>query len=182
MAIDEKGRYTGKLIGADDTAQIGSAERPAVIEAKTITASGAITASGGVTGAVTGTVTGSASKFAGVNLAVATPKVLTAAESGQVFVGVVDCAFTLPSAATAGNGAHYHIITGVASAGAGVTVVRAGSDTIDGRVSPTGATITAAATLTNTAGTDVKGDSVWLVSDGVSKWTMIGITGVWAGS
>ena len=128
------------------------------------------------------TVAGSATKLGALNLAVATPKVLSASESGQAFVGVVDCAFTLPTAAAAGAGAHYHIITGVASAGTGVTVTRAGSDTIDGRVSPTGATITDATVLTNTPGTDVKGDSVWLLSDGVSKWHMIGITGVWAGA
>lgn len=64
MAIDEQGRYTGKFVPASNDAQIGSADRPAVIVANTITAAGAVTvsgvltASGGVTGNLTPVVSG----------------------------------------------------------------------------------------------------------------------------
>lgn len=185
--IDHLGRFKGAFVPADDLSDIGTTDKPVRnIVSKAATVTGTLTASGGVTGNitgnVTGNVTGSATKMAGVNLAVATPKIVTAAESGQVFVGVVDCAFTLPTAAAAGNGAYYTFITGVASAGTGLTITRSGSDTIDGVTgsSLTPTAITNATSLTNSGASDVKGDYVTLVSDGVSKWLMINVVGTWA--
>ncbi len=59
MAIDERGRFTGKFVGADDTAQIGSTERPVTaLVVKDVTQTGNSTVAG--TLAVTG-----AANFAG---------------------------------------------------------------------------------------------------------------------
>lgn len=172
MAIDEKGRYTGKLIGADDTAQIGSAERPAVIEAKTITASGAITASGGVVGNISGTA--GTLKLGSTNLAAGTQAV-TVAQTGQIFIGAVDAVFTLPLA-TVGAGVYFTFVTGVASAGTGLRVTAVTPDDIFGA----GVDTAAAGSITNSGATDVIGDTVTLVSDGVSRWTAVVARGIWA--
>jgi hypothetical protein len=59
MAIDERGRFTGKFVGADDTAQIGSTEHPVTaLVVKDVTQTGNSTIAG--TLAVTG-----AANFAG---------------------------------------------------------------------------------------------------------------------
>lgn len=134
----------------------------------TLTTTGAVSSGGAVT----------SDRLPTVNLAAPT-QALTAAMSGQTFVAAVDAAFTLP-AASVGNGVNFRIITGVASAGTGVTIVRAGADTINTNVSPTGVAITGATTITNTGATDVVGDQQWLVSDGVSVWRGINVQGVWA--
>lgn len=125
-----------------------------------------------LTGAIT--MTGAVRQPA-VNLAAAS-QTLTAAQSGQTFVGVVDAAFTLPAAATVGAGVHYYIVTGVASAGTGLTVVANAADDIFAA----GVDTAAGGTITNSGASDVIGDNLHLVSDGVSRWVGVSARGTWA--
>jgi len=129
---------------------------------------------GDVTGAVTGDVTGSATRLPAVNLAAAT-QALTIAHSGQTFVGAVDAVFTLPLASV-GAGVYYHFVTGVASAGTGLRITAVTPGEIFGAGVDTGA----AGSITNSGATDVVGDCITLVSDGVDQWIGINVRGTWA--
>lgn len=155
------------------TANLGTPLHPiSDIQAKTMTATGAITASGGVTG----TVTGSASLLP--ETAGPTSGALTAAMSGRLCIGVVDAVYTLP-APTAG--VWYTIVTGVASAGTGLQIT-ATSTLIQGKTTSAGTTaITDATTLTNSGATDVVGDYITIRSDG-TKWYVVGQSGTYAGT
>ncbi len=124
---------------------------------------------------LTGTLTLGPSRLAAVNSAAAT-QTLTAAQSGQTFVGAVDAVFTLPATATVGAGVHYHIVTGVASAGTGLRVTANAADDIFAA----GVDTAAGGSITNSGATDVIGDHVTLVSTGAGRWVGINSRGTWA--
>lgn len=133
-----------------------------------------------VTYSTTGGVTASGGfAFPATSLATAS-RALVAADSGKLLVAVVDGAYTLPLAAAV-PGAQFTVMTGVASAGTGVTITRAGADVINAKTTSAGTVaITGATTVTNTGATDVVWDYMTLRSDGVAGWYSVGQTGVWA--
>lgn len=110
-----------------------------------------------------------------VNLAAAT-QALTAAQSGQRFVGAVDAVFTLPAAAAATKGVSYEFETGALSAGTGLSISPAAADHIRGN----GLTSTDDKDLVNTGATDRLGDSVRIYCDGVDGWVIEAVVGTWA--
>lgn len=98
--------------------------------------------------------------------------VLTAAQSGQVFINAATSgtpSWTLPAAA---NGLNYTFIC--SSTTAGFTVTAAG--TIYAKTSAAGTAISGT-TLTNTQGTAVVGDTITLVCDGTG-WRMVAQSGI----
>ena len=103
---------------------------------------------------------------------------VTAAESGSVF-GIATTAktFTLPAPAA---GLTYTFVNTGAATNNNV-IVHTTTNIIFGTFTLALTIVIASAenTLTNTAGTSVKGDSVTLVSDGTA-WYIIGSTGIWA--
>ena len=110
-----------------------------------------------------------------VNLAAAT-QTLTAAQSGQRFVGLVDAVLTLPAAAAATKGVWYELETGAVSAGVGLSISPAAADHIRG------AALTAVDNkdLINTAATDALADSARIYCDGVDGWVIENLQGIWA--
>ena len=109
-----------------------------------------------------------------VNLAAATQTV-TRKQTNEIFIGVVDGVFTLPAIDTTLSGIRYTFVTGVASAVTGLRVTPAAADNIFGG----GLTAVDGESLTNTAATDVLGDQVTLVCDGVN-WLITQLIGTWA--
>lgn len=129
---------------------------------------GTITATGGVTGPQTRPV--SLSALVGATV------VLTAADSGGVFINRSTSgspSWTLPAAA---NGLIYTFL--VSNTTTGFTVTAAG--TIYAKTNAAGTAISGT-TLTNTQGTAVVGDTITLVSDGTG-WRMIAQSGIFAAS
>ena len=110
-----------------------------------------------------------------VNLAAAT-QTLTAAQSGEKFVGAVDAVFTLPAAAAATKGLWYEFECGALSVGTGLSVSPAAADHIRGN----GLTSTDDKDLINSGATDRLGDSVRIYCDGVDGWVIEEIIGTWA--
>lgn len=110
-----------------------------------------------------------------VNLAAAT-QTLTAAQSGQKFVGAVDAVFTLPAAAAATKGIWYECETGALSAGTGLSISPAAADHIRGN----GLTSVDNKDLINSGASDRVGDMVRLYCDGVDGWVIDAIIGTWA--
>lgn len=110
-----------------------------------------------------------------VNLAAAT-QALTAAQSGQKFVGAVDVVFTLPAAAAATKGAWYEFETGALSAGTGLSISPAAADHIRGN----GLTSVDDKDLINSGASDRLGDSVRVYCDGVDGWVIDAVIGTWA--
>ena len=134
-----------------------------------------------VTGATTFTgATSGVRKTAEIQLT-GTGDTLTAAESGTVMIATKASAtqtYVLPSAATAGL-----IFTFVCGSAAGeILIDPAGSDTISVKAANAGANVTPAGGtgVKNTAATNVLGDFVTLVSDGVTGWHAIAQSGVFA--
>jgi len=131
-----------------------------------INTTGSITATGTITGGVLVPVTQSALVGATV--------VLTAAQSGGLFINRSTSgspSWTLPAAS---NGLEYTFIT--ANTTAGFTVTAAG--TIYAKTNASGTAISGT-TLTNTQSTAVVGDAITLVSDGTG-WRITAQTGVFA--
>lgn len=124
-------------------------------------------------------VLGSSAEISGirrkVNLAAAT-QTLTAAQSGEKFVGAVDAVFTLPAAAAGTKGVWYEFETGALSTGTGLSISPAAADHIRGN----GFTSVDDKDLINTGATDRLGDSVRLYCDGVDGWVVEAIVGTWA--
>lgn len=110
-----------------------------------------------------------------VNLAAAT-QTLTAAQSGQKFVGAVDAVFTLPAASAATKGVWYEFETGALSAGVGLSISPAAADHIRGN----GLTSVDNKDLINSGASDRLGDMVRLYCDGVDGWVIEAIIGTWA--
>lgn len=144
----------------------------------TNTLSGATTFSGAVafTGATTG-VRGNFTIVASGNTAVST------ADSGKVYMATAASGtptFTLPDAGTTA-GYVYTFINGHASNE--VLINPAAGDKIRCKATiDAGASVAPAAGtgIKNTGGTDVVGDFITLIFDGVDTWHMIGMSGIWA--
>ena len=126
-----------------------------------------------------GTINAPASSLSGgrkkVNLAAAT-QTLTAAQSGEKFVGAVDAVFTLPAAAAGTKGVTYEFECGALSSGTGLSISPAAADHIRGN----GLTSTDDKDLINTGATDVLGDLARLYCDGVDGWVIEQVIGIWA--
>jgi hypothetical protein len=110
-----------------------------------------------------------------VNLAAAT-QALTAAQSGEKFVGAVDAVFTLPAAAAGTKGVWYEFECGALSSGTGLSVSPAAADHIRGN----GLTSVDDKDLINTGATDRLGDMVRLYCDGVDGWVIEAVIGTWS--
>jgi hypothetical protein len=110
-----------------------------------------------------------------INLAAAT-QTLTAAQSGQRFVGAVDAVFTLPAAAAGTKGVWYEFECGAVSAGVGLSISPAAADHIRGA----GLTSVDNKDLINSGATDVLGDSARIYCDGVDGWVIEALIGTWA--
>lgn len=110
-----------------------------------------------------------------INLAAAS-QTLTAAQSGQRFVGAVDAVFTLPAASSTTKGVWYEFECGALSTGTGLSISPAASDHIRGN----GLTAVDDKDLINSGATDRLGDSVRLYCDGVDGWVIAAIIGTWA--
>jgi len=107
---------------------------------------------------------------------------LTAQESGSVIIATKSSAtqtFTLPSAATGGV-----IFTFVCGHASGEILINPiAGQTIQTKATGDGGALVAPAAGTgikNTAATNVIGDHVTLVSNGVTGWYTIGQSGIWA--
>jgi hypothetical protein len=145
-----------------------------------------VTALAGLTPTVAGAaqaskavVLGTASEISGirrkVNLAAAT-QALSAAQSGERFVGAVDAVFTLPAANADTRGVWYEFETGALSAGTGLAISPAAADHIRGN----GLTSVDNKDLINSGASDRLGDSVRLYCDGVDGWVIEQVLGTWA--
>lgn len=110
-----------------------------------------------------------------VNLAAAT-QALTAAQSGEKFVGAVDAVFTLPAAAAGTKGVWYEFECGALSSGTGLSVSPAAADHVRGN----GLTAVDNKDLINTGATDRLGDMVRLYCDGVDGWVIEAVVGTWS--
>ena len=140
---------------------------------------GGAVATAGAASASKAVVLGADSQISGirrkVNLAAATQP-LTAAQSGEKFVGAVDAVFTLPAAAAATKGVWYEFETGALSGGTGLSISPAAADHIRGN----GLTSVDDKDLINSGGTDRLGDSARIYCDGVDGWVIEAIIGTWA--
>lgn len=110
-----------------------------------------------------------------VNLAAAT-QTLTAAQSGQKFVGAADAVFTLPAAAAALRGVWYEFECGALSTGTGLSISPAAADHIRGA----GLTSVDNKDLINSGASDRLGDMARIYCDGVDGWVIEALVGTWA--
>ena len=110
-----------------------------------------------------------------VNMAAAT-QTLTAAQSGQKFVGAVDAVFTLPDVTTVPIGTWYEFECGALSSGTGLSISPAATDHIRGN----GLTSTDNKDLINTGATDRLTDLARIYSDGLDGWVIEQVQGTWA--
>ena len=95
---------------------------------------------------------------------------LTAAESGLILIcDAADLVITLPATVA---GLIFTVVCAAVSAGTGLSLSPAAADKINEG--------TANKDLINSGATDVLGDSVTLVSDGVTGWYTINKIGTWA--
>ena len=102
----------------------------------------------------------------------ATNYTVTAADSGKTFLSAaVDLVFTLPSTAA---GLEFTFVCHTVSTTTGLSISPAAADAIHYVTSVDNKD------LINTAATDVEGDSVTLVGDGVDGWWVKAISGTWA--
>lgn len=108
---------------------------------------------------------------------------LTAQQAGATVIATKTSAtqvFTLPTAASV-PAAEFKFVS--ASAGGEVSVNPNDADTILIKATEDAGTSIAPAAgvaVKNTAATNVVGDHIALISDGVSKWYMVGQSGIWA--
>jgi len=98
---------------------------------------------------------------------------VTAAQNGCMFtVGTADMVITLPATLA---GLRYTFVVKTVSASTGCQISPAAADAIHFVTSVDDKD------LINTAATDVEGDSVTLVADGVDGWWVLGgVNGIWA--
>lgn len=105
--------------------------------------------------------------------------VLTAAQSGGIFINRSTSgspSWTLPTLA---DGLFYTFICGNTTAGFTIT----GAQLIQAKTSATGTAITSTTTITNTQATAVVGDTLTIVGDATSnQWKMIAQSGIFAAS
>lgn len=149
----------------------------AVVMASTLAVTGvaSFTAAPAFTVAPTGPQTRPVNQSALVGATV----VLTAAQSGQIFVNRSTSgspSWTLPTLA---DGLMYTFICGNTTAGFTVT----GAQTIQFKTNVSGTALTTTTTLTNTQATAVVGDTITIVGDATSNtWKMIAQSGIFAAS
>jgi hypothetical protein len=154
----------------------------------TNTFSGSLVATGGVTGNVTGNVVGNVTGLVTggavrpVEAIAGETKVLTAAESGEVFVQTrssTTVTFTLPAAAA---GLEYTFVCGHANSE--ILVTPAAGDAIVTKIhaAQDGTALAPAAGtgIKNTAATNVAGDAITLVALDDTTWYGTSIIGLWA--
>lgn len=113
-----------------------------------------------------------------VNLAAAS-QTLTAAQTGQKFVGAVDAVFTLPASAAGLKGVWYEFECGAVSSGTGLSISPAAADAIGGN----GLTVVVDKDLINSGASDRLGDMVRIYctgATGATAWRIEGIIGTWA--
>jgi len=152
-----------------------------LVTAKPVTLTSTLNVTGATTLSTlnaTGAITGAQTKTVVQSALVGATVVLTAAQSGGVFVNRSTSgtpSWTLPTAA---NGLVFTFET--ANTTAGFTVTHA-TATIRAKTTATGTAITTTTTLTNTQGTAVVGDAITIVCDG-TNWFMTSQTGVFAAS
>lgn len=129
----------------------------------------------------TGAVTGGAG---GALITTADTPTLSASQSGLTVIATKATAtqvFTLP-AASAGAGLKFTFVCGDAGGeinidpGTGFNII----GKTHGAENGTGISVTNGADIKNTAASNVLGDFVTLVSDGVDTWYMTAVAGVWA--
>jgi len=105
----------------------------------------------------------------------------TVANSGSIFIsarGSTTQTYTLPAAQT--NGLRYTFLCKNVSTEILVNPIGTDTIAIKATVDQGASVVTAAgAGIKNTGGTNVLGDLITLVSDGVSQWVMVGQSGVW---
>jgi hypothetical protein len=142
--------------------------------------------------AVTGTTTftGAMNGPSGATISTTTPVVLTASQSGQLFVSnsTADAVqvFTLPPASTAGLVFCFSLGSSSLGSNREIDVEPQGaSDLIIGTTTPAGGTGIATTAgpghgVKNTHATAVRGNNVCLQSDGVNTYYQRALTGVWA--
>lgn len=110
-----------------------------------------------------------------------TARTCTQGDSNTIYVcnkGSGNQTYTLPSAARAGL-----VYTFVCDDAAGEILINpTGNDTFSIKASEGGANVTTATAtgIKNTAATNVKGDRISVVSDGVSRWIAYEQSGIWA--
>jgi len=181
VRIEQNGTKLGVGSGGEVDIESGGALK---IAGTSVSATAAeLNKNAGVTaGAVTASktvVAGADSELSGlrrkVNLAAATQS-LTAAQSGEKFVGAVDAVFTLPASAAGTKGVWYEFETGALSTGTGLSISPAAADHIRGN----GFTSVDNKDLINTGATDRLGDFVRIYCDGVDGWVVESIIGTWA--
>jgi len=109
---------------------------------------------------------------------------VTAAQTGGTFINTATgttTTFTLPAAATAGLS--YCFVEGGDAAGE-LLLAMATGDNVVGKIhaaeNGTGIATAVSTGIKNTAATNVKGDFVCLVSDGITTYYMTSLAGVWA--
>lgn len=162
----------GATVDADTLAMDGVTASAAEINVLDNVTAGAASASKAV-------VLGAASEVSGirrkVNLAAAS-QVLTAAQSGELFVGAVDAVFTLPAAGAGTKGVFYEFECGALSVGTGLSISPNAADHIRGN----GLTAVDDKDLINSGGSDRLGDYVRIYCDGVDGWVIQSILGTWA--
>lgn len=99
-------------------------------------------------------------------------------------IGAADKVATLPAVSIANKGmrVHFAMLAAGLSGGTGFSISPNAADGIRGKVNATGAALSGAddKDIVNTGATDVAGDSVTLVSDGVDGWQAIAVQGTWA--
>jgi|TARA_R100001530_G_scaffold73266_1_gene51673 hypothetical protein len=140
--------------------------------AETVTLSGALNLSGAVTGL---------RHTAEIQLT-GSGDTLTAAESGLVMIATKASStqtFVLPAAST--SGLFYTFKCG--SASGEILIDPDGTDTIQAKATNDDGAVVAPAGGTgikNTAASNVLGDYITLVSDGVSQWYTVAQSGIWA--
>lgn len=101
---------------------------------------------------------------------------LTADQSGLVYIGTKSSAtqvISLPPPTTAGL-----VFTFICGHADGEINVDPGAATY--KITGSGITVAATKDLKNTAASNVVGDSVTMVSDGVDTWWLVAIQGTWA--
>jgi hypothetical protein len=173
-------RDTGVLVfrgGASVKAAVDDTSTQTIAGTKTLTGTVNLTGAAAFTGATTGV-------RRPATVTTETTRTLTAAESGAVMVCTAASGtqvFTLPLALT--SGLEYSFVCGHASGeihvgvGTGDRIV----GKTDGAAAGTGliSTVTTGL-LKDTAASNVVGDHVTLVSDGLLSWYMIAVAGAWS--
>ncbi len=106
---------------------------------------------------------------------------LAVSDSGKVCIATRASStqtFTLPAATT--EGLTFTFVCGHASGE--INIDDAGADSFAVKAAEDGASVIVAATvgIQNTAGTNILGDRITLVADGVSRWYALDQSGIWA--